>query len=157
MCFLLDSRLTNSFMTLKTMKWLGVKTKLVAYPITLHLAQGIVKPLFNIMISGKLFCERFQFLENILCDLNNFHVIVLNTFLDAYKVDPPPSSLMDSTKESKGEDNKKIKRVGACSLAHNTSRVEGHAKALRWGLRRLISKLFTHIDLYKPNDKLVNA
>ncbi len=96
-------------MILKTMKWLGVKTKLVPYPITLHLTQGIVKPLFNIMISVKLFCEGFQFLENTLCDLDNFHVIVLNTFLDVYRVDPPPSSLMDSTKESKGEDNEKIK------------------------------------------------
>jgi hypothetical protein len=81
----------------------------VAYPITLHLTQGIVKPLFNIMISVKLCCEGFQFLDNTLCDLDNFHVIVLNAFLDAYRVDPPPSSLMDSTKESKGEDNEKIK------------------------------------------------
>jgi len=66
---------------------LGIKTKLVANPITLHLAQRIVKPSFNITIGVKLFCEGFQFLENFtLRDLDKFHVIVLNTFLDAYKV-----------------------------------------------------------------------
>jgi len=64
------------------------------------------------MINVKLFCEGFQFLVNTLCDLDNFHVIVLNTFLDAYKVEPPLSSLMDSTKESKGEDNEWRKELG---------------------------------------------
>jgi len=66
---------------------LGVKTKLVANPIIVHLAQGIVKPSFNVTIGLKLFCKGFQFLENFTpYDLDNFHVIVLNTFLDVYKV-----------------------------------------------------------------------
>jgi hypothetical protein len=43
------------------------------------------------------------------------------------------------------------------SLAHNTSRVEGHARALGWGLERLISNSITHMDMHKPNNKLVNA
>ncbi len=74
-------------MILEVTKRLGVKTKLMANPITVHLAQGIVKPSFNVTISVKLFCEGFQFLENFtFCDLNNFHVIVLNTFLDVYKI-----------------------------------------------------------------------
>jgi hypothetical protein len=47
--------------------------------------------------------------------------------------------------------------VGARSLAHNTSRVEGCAGALGWGLGRLISKSIIHIDLHKPNKKLVSA
>jgi len=42
------------------------------------------------------------------------------------------------------------------SLVRNVYRVEGHVKALGWGLRRLISKSITHMDLHKPN-KLVNA
>jgi hypothetical protein len=44
--------------------------------------------------------------------------------------DTPLSSLMDSTM------NPKVKimkgRVGACSLAHNTSGIEGCARALGW-------------------------
>jgi len=43
------------------------------------------------------------------------------------------------------------------SLAHNTSRVEGHARALGWGLERLRSNSITHTDLHKPNNKLVSA
>jgi hypothetical protein len=75
-------------MTLQVMKRLGIKTKLMTNPITVHLAQGIAKPFFNVTMSVRLFCKGFQLLDNfILFDLDNFHVIVLNTFLDAYKVD----------------------------------------------------------------------
>jgi hypothetical protein len=70
--------------------------------------------------------------------------------------DTPPSSLMDSTmspklKTTEGE------RVGACSLARNTSGVEGRVGAPGWGLGRLISKSITHTDLHKPNNKLVSV
>jgi len=47
--------------------------------------------------------------------------------------------------------------VGACFLAHNTSGVKGHAQALRWGLGRLTNNSITHMDLHKPNNKLVSA
>jgi hypothetical protein len=47
--------------------------------------------------------------------------------------------------------------VGARSLVHNTSGVEGGVEALGWGLRRLTSKSITHMDLHKPNNKLVSA
>jgi hypothetical protein len=50
----------------------------------------------------------------------------------------------------------KGKGVGACSLVHNTSRVEGRAGATGWGLRRLTINSITHTDLHKPNNKLVN-
>jgi hypothetical protein len=43
------------------------------------------------------------------------------------------------------------------SLACNTSKVEGHAKALGEGLRRVTNKPITHTDLHKPNNKLGNA
>jgi hypothetical protein len=46
--------------------------------------------------------------------------------------------------------------VGARSLARNISRVEGHVGALRWGLGRLTSKSIIHMDLHKPNNKLIN-
>jgi hypothetical protein len=49
------------------------------------------------------------------------------------------------------------KGVGVCSLARNTSGVEGHAEASGWGLGRLKSKSIIHMDLHKPNNKLVNA
>jgi len=49
------------------------------------------------------------------------------------------------------------KRVGARSLVQNTSKVKGRVGALRWGLRRLASKLITHTDQHKPNNKLISA
>ncbi len=55
-CYLLDSRATNLFVILKVMERLGMKTKLVANPIMVQLAQGIVKPLFNVVLRVKLFC-----------------------------------------------------------------------------------------------------
>ncbi len=70
--------------------------------------------------------------------------------------DTPPSSLMHSTRSPKV----KIiegKGVGACSLARSTSGVKGHVGALGWGLRRLTSKSIIHINLHKPNNKLVRA
>jgi len=46
--------------------------------------------------------------------------------------------------------------VRACSLVRNTSGVHGRAKALRWGIGRLTNKSILHMDLHKPNNKLVN-
>ncbi len=70
--------------------------------------------------------------------------------------DAPPSSLIDSTtslkvKTTQGEG------VGAHSLIRSILGVEGHARAPGWGLGRLTSKSITHMDLYKPNNKLVNV
>ncbi len=70
--------------------------------------------------------------------------------------DAPLDSLMDSTgnpkvKTSEGEG------VGVRSLVRNTLGVEGHARALGWGLGRVMSKSITHMDLHKPNNKLINA
>ncbi len=70
--------------------------------------------------------------------------------------DAPPSSLMDSIMSPKVKTTKG-KGVGVRSLARNTSGVEGRAKALGWGLKRLTSNSITHINLYKLNNKLVNA
>jgi hypothetical protein len=47
--------------------------------------------------------------------------------------------------------------VRARSLVRSTSGVEGRVGALGWGLRRLTSKSITHMDLHKPNNKLVNV
>jgi hypothetical protein len=53
-----------------------------------QLAQNIVKPLLNVVLSVQLFYRRVRFFEIFtLCDLNNFDVIIRNTFLDAYEVD----------------------------------------------------------------------
>ncbi len=53
------------------------------------LAQGISRPLFGVLLDVKMFCLReVQFFENFtLCELNNFDVILRNTFLDVYEVD----------------------------------------------------------------------
>jgi len=48
-------------------------------------------------------------------------------------------------------------KVGVHSLVHNTLGVEGRAGAPRWGLGRLTSNSITHMDLHKPNNKLVSA
>jgi hypothetical protein len=47
--------------------------------------------------------------------------------------------------------------VGAHSLAHITLGIEGCARASGRGLGRLISNSITHMDLHKPNNKLVSA
>jgi hypothetical protein len=47
--------------------------------------------------------------------------------------------------------------IGARSLAHNILGVEGRVGAPGWGLGRLTSKSITHMDLHKPNNKLVSA
>jgi hypothetical protein len=46
--------------------------------------------------------------------------------------------------------------IGVHSLAHNISGVKGCVRALGSGLGRLTSKSITHMDLHKPNNKLVN-
>jgi hypothetical protein len=48
-------------------------------------------------------------------------------------------------------------RVKTRSLAHNTLRMEEHVRALKWELERLTSKSITHTDMYKRNNKLVDA
>jgi hypothetical protein len=59
----------------------------MAYPIIVQLAQGIAKPSLNIVLNVRLFYKGVQFFENfILIDLNNFYVILGNTFLNAYKI-----------------------------------------------------------------------
>jgi hypothetical protein len=45
--------------------------------------------------------------------------------------------------------------VGARSLAHIISGVEGHVRAPGWGLGKLTRNSFTHTNLHKPNNKLV--
>jgi hypothetical protein len=75
----------------------------------------------------------------------------------SYKVtDAPPSSLMDSTVNPKVKTTKG-KGVRARYLAHSTSWLEGCVRAPRWGVGILTSKSLTHMDLHKPNNKLVSA
>jgi hypothetical protein len=47
--------------------------------------------------------------------------------------------------------------VGAHSLAYNTLGVKGCVGAPGSKLERLTSKLITHTDLHKPDNKLVSA
>ncbi len=96
----------------------------------------------------------------------NWNELELNFFLSVkiyfatsflfHLSDTPPSSLMDSTVSLKVT-TMEGEGVGGHSLAHNTSRVEGCARALGWGLERLTNKSITHMDLHKPNNKLVSA
>jgi hypothetical protein len=63
---------------------------------------------------------------------------------------------MDSTTNPKAK-TMEGEKIGVHSLACSTSRVEGCAGTLGWGLGRLTSDSITHTDLHKPNNKLVNA
>jgi hypothetical protein len=58
--------------------------------------------------------------------------------------------------ESQNEDNGR-KRSWGMSLTLNTFGVRRCVGAPRWGLRKVINKLIIHIDLHKPNNKLVNV
>jgi hypothetical protein len=42
-------------------------------------------------------------------------------------------------------------------LARSTLGVEGRAGVPRWGLGRAISESIIHMDLHKPNNKLVST
>lgn len=58
LCCFLGSRVTNLFIT----KCLGIKIEKLVDPIMVHLAQGIVRPLFIVMKGVKLFCGEFHLL-----------------------------------------------------------------------------------------------
>jgi hypothetical protein len=47
--------------------------------------------------------------------------------------------------------------IEACSLTRNISGVERRDGVAGSGLRRLISKSIIHMDLHKPNNKLINT
>ncbi len=47
--------------------------------------------------------------------------------------------------------------VGAHSLVRSTLGVKGRVVASGWRLGRMISRSIIHMDLHKPNNKLVNA
>jgi len=47
--------------------------------------------------------------------------------------------------------------VGVRSIARNISGVKGCVGASGWGLERMMSGSIIHMDLHKPNNKLVNA
>jgi hypothetical protein len=64
MCYLLDLGMTNLFMILQMVEQLGVKTKLVVNPITMNLAQGIIKPSLWVTLDVELFCKGVQLFEN---------------------------------------------------------------------------------------------
>jgi hypothetical protein len=70
------------------------------------------------------------------------------------QIDAPAHSLKDSNVSSKV---KITKGGGVCSLVCSTLRVEGRAGVPRWGLGQMISGSIIHINLHKPNNKLVNV
>jgi hypothetical protein len=55
--------------------------------------------------------------------------------------------------------NLKVKKlekgVGICSLAHNTLEVKKCIEISGWGLGRMIIGVIIHMDLHKPNNKLI--
>jgi hypothetical protein len=64
-----------------------VATK-VAKPIKVHLAQGAVTPISEVVLGALLECDKVKFTENFtICALNRMEAILGNTFLDAYHVD----------------------------------------------------------------------
>jgi hypothetical protein len=86
--YLLDSRVTNSFMILEVVEQLRVKIELMENPIMMQLTQGIVRPSFSIMLGFEPFYGRIPVFKNFtLCDLDKFDINIRNTFLNAYKVD----------------------------------------------------------------------
>lgn len=49
------------------------------------------------------------------------------------------------------------KELGVCTLSHSISGVEGRVGALGWGLRRMTSESIIHMNLHRPNNKLVSV
>jgi hypothetical protein len=69
--------------------------------------------------------------------------------------DAPPHSLKNSNASPKVETIEE--GTGIRSLTHNISRVGGRVGILGWGLGQMTSGLIIHINLHKPNNKLVSA
>jgi hypothetical protein len=89
----------------------------------------------------------------LLKNINDFWVFLL--YIQTY-CDAPPNSLIDSIVSKKWKQRNE-KKIGVDSLTCNTLGVEWHTRAPGWGLGRVISKSNIHMDLHKPNNKLVNA
>jgi hypothetical protein len=53
--------------------------------------------------------------------------------------------------------NNRRKRSWARSLVKSILKVKGHAGTLGWGLGRMISGSIIHMNMHKPNNKLVSA
>jgi len=51
----------------------------------------------------------------------------------------------------------KKNKIWVCSLAYNTLGVEGRVETLGWGLGLMTSGSIIHMNLHKPNNKLVSA
>jgi hypothetical protein len=69
--------------------------------------------------------------------------------------DSSPSSLMDLA-QVQGENTRRKRSWGALFGSQHFEG-KGHVGALVWGLGRLTSNSITHMDLHKPNNKLVKA
>jgi len=52
---------------------------------------------------------------------------------------------------------KTSKGIRVRSITCNTSGVKRRVGAPRWGLKRVVSKSIIHMDMHKPNNKMVNA
>jgi hypothetical protein len=70
--------------------------------------------------------------------------------------DAPSHSLKDSNVSPKMKTTEE-ERIRVRFLAHNTSGVEGCARAPGWGVGQVTSKLIIYTNLHKPNNKLVSA
>ncbi len=70
--------------------------------------------------------------------------------------DTPPNSLIDSIASPKVKITE-LEGVEVCFLTCSILGVEGRAGALGWGLGRVTSGSIIHMDLHKPNNKLVSA
>jgi hypothetical protein len=70
--------------------------------------------------------------------------------------DAPPHSLKNSYVSPKVETIKK-EGIGVHSLVCNILGAEGHVGASRWGLGRVTSRSIIHMNMHKPNNKLVSA
>ncbi len=81
------------------------------------------------------------------------------TYLTTYPptLDAPPNSLIDSNANPKVKITEEEKEVGVCSFTHSILGVHGSIRAPGWGLGQMTSKSIIHIDLHKPNNKLVSA
>jgi hypothetical protein len=68
-------------------------------------------------------------------------------------VDAPSNFLKDSNVSTKVKTIEK--RVGVRSLTHNGLGSEGRAGTLGWGLGQVTRESIIHMDLHKPNNKLI--
>ncbi len=94
--------------------------------------------------------------QNVIALLQQMPCYNLLLYFEIASINAPTNSLKDSNESPKMKTMEE-EGIGVHSLVQITLGVRECVRALGWGLGRVTSESIIHMDLHKPNNKLVNA